>query len=257
MSHGKFLYQGYNSHDSIAPCWNYQLHAEHIIFVLLPGLSGTASQIVGTAIAISNTKTEKVGRRSGHAARSPGADHLTISTSLPRRVISIQDPHLLPAFIASAESVATLLPHPLHLAYLPDRLLKLLHSRPVILHIVLLDFLYVMVGLWVIHTFGVLPGKVAHQAERRQKQDQCVEHRRGEHDGNDALELSTEAFADFGCNHGVDGEEDQPDYHRSWNGHKSVLGPDVRDQGCLAQDNTKDCSVERRAPQPVTAYLAI
>ena len=232
----------------------------HNIFALLqffPGLTGTASQIVGTAIAISNTATENVGRRSGHAARSPRANHLTISTSLPRRVISIQDPHLLPAFIASAESITPLLPHPLHLAHLTDRLLKLLHPRPVVLHVVLLDFLDVMVGLWVIHTFGVLPGKVAHQAERGQEQDQRIEHGRGEHDGDDALELSTEAFADSGCNHRVDGKEDQPDYHRSWDGHEGVFVPYVRDQGCLAQDHTKDRSVERRAPHPVTADLAI
>ena len=98
-----------------------------------------------------------------YSSSSPRADHFSVSSSFPRGIICIQNPHLLAALVSSTKSITSLLAHSLHLSYLPHRLLELLHPGPVVLHIVLLNLLHMVVSLWKIHAFGVLPRKVPHQ----------------------------------------------------------------------------------------------
>lgn len=80
----------------------------------------------------------------------PRARHLSISASFPRRIIRLQHPRL--TLIRLREGIATLLPHTLHLSDLADRLLELLHTRPIVLDVVLLDLLDVMIALWEVHS---------------------------------------------------------------------------------------------------------
>lgn len=88
---------------------------------------------------------------------------LTKPSSLPSRIISLQHPVL--TLVRLTESVAPLLPHPLHLSHFSDCLLELLHSGPVVLDIVLLNLLHVMVGLGPVHAFGILPREVSKEAD--------------------------------------------------------------------------------------------
>ena len=104
------------------------------------------------------------------------AQHFSIPASFPRSVISIENPHLLASLISRTESVASLLSHSLHLPHLSHSLLKLFHSGPVVLDIVLLNFLHMVICLWIIHSFGVFPCKVAGEAYWRQQEDHGIEH---------------------------------------------------------------------------------
>ena len=93
----------------------------------------------------------------------PRADHFPVSASFPGGVISIENPHLLPTIVACTESVTSLLPHSLHLPHLSNSFLKLLHSWPIVLHVIFLNFLHVMICLGIVHSFGIFPGEVANE----------------------------------------------------------------------------------------------
>lgn len=69
------------------------------------------------------------------------------------------------------EGKSSLLFHPLHLSHFSDGLLKLLHSRSVVLNVVLLDLLYVMVTLGTITPLKKFPCKVTKQAKARDAKD--------------------------------------------------------------------------------------
>lgn len=94
----------------------------------------------------------------------PRACHFSVSPSSSRGIVSIDNPHL-PTFVGLTECITALLAHALHLSNFSDRFLELLHTRAVVLDIVLLDFLDVVVVLWVVHPLGVLPGIVAEETE--------------------------------------------------------------------------------------------
>ena len=104
----------------------------------------------------------------------PRTGHFAVSPSSSRGIISIDDSHL-PAFIGLAERVAALFPHALYLSHFTDRLLELLHARPVVLHVVLLDLLHVVVVLRVVHPLGVFPGVIAEKANAGQDDGHQVE----------------------------------------------------------------------------------
>lgn len=86
----------------------------------------------------------------------PRASHLTIPPTTPGSIVSIENTHLA-AIVGLGEGVSALLAHALDLANLADGFLELLHAWTVILDIVFLDFLDVVVLLWVVHALGVLP----------------------------------------------------------------------------------------------------
>lgn len=87
----------------------------------------------------------------------PRASHLTIPSTTPGSIVSIENTHLA-AIVGLGEGVAALLAHALDLADLPDRFLELLHARTVVLDVVFLDFLDMVVLLGVVHALGVFPG---------------------------------------------------------------------------------------------------
>ena len=90
------------------------------------------------------------------------AGHLSISPSLPRSIIRIQHSHLLASLIACTEGIPALLPHTLHLSDLAHSFLELLHTRSVVLDVVLLNLLDVVVCLWEVHPLRVLPREISH-----------------------------------------------------------------------------------------------
>ena len=183
----------------------------------------------------------------------PDTAHLTIPSSLLRRIVRIQHPHL--ALIRLTERITPLLPHPLHLPNLSDRLLELLHPRPVVLDIVLLDLLDVVVCLRGVHALGVLVREVPEKTQRRQKDDEGVEDRRAENDGDDIFVFCREA--DGRCDGAEGREEDEPDEHAARNGHDGVFGPDVGYKSGFAENDGEHGGKETGAPDPVTANLAV
>ena len=191
-----------------------------------------------------------------HGPRTP---HLTILPTSPGRIIRTQNPHSLPpcTLIARTERIPPLLPHPLHLPDFPHRLLELLHPRPIILYIVLLDLLHVVVLLGEVHALGVLPGEVADQAHRGEDEAQGVEDRVAEHDGDDAVELVAEARADIRRRVAVRGDERQPDYKRARDRQDGVFRPHVGDERCFAEHDEEDGRVGRGAPHPVAGDFAV
>jgi hypothetical protein len=101
----------------------------------------------------------------------PRTRHLAIPPSFSRCVIRLQDSRL--RLISLREGIAALLAHTLHLADFANSLLELFHTRSlllvtighssggsiprsIILNVVFLNFLNVMVLLWVVHSFCTL-----------------------------------------------------------------------------------------------------
>lgn len=177
----------------------------------------------------------------------PRTLHLPVRAPPDRGIIAIQHPLL--ALVRLAEGVPPLLPHALHLPHLPDGLLELLHARPVVLDVVLLDLLHVVVRLRPVHALGVLPREVAQEAERRQEHHHQVEDRRREQLRDHALVLGRQA--DLGRDEAVDGQEDEPDDHAAGDGDEGVLGPDVGHERGLAEHRRQHGRVHHRAPDPV------
>ena len=103
-----------------------------------------------------------------------GTSHLTIATSPSCSVISRHGPHLI-AVIGLTKSVAALFSHALDLADLANRLLELLHARPVILSVVLLDLLNVMIWLRKVHALGILPCIIPQETKTRQNDGHEIE----------------------------------------------------------------------------------
>ena len=100
-------------------------------------------------------------------------------------VIRLQRIHL--ALVGLTERIPSLLPHTLHLPHLPDRLLELLHARPVVLDVVFLDLLHEMVRLRSVHALEVLPGDVPQETQDGYNEKLQVEDGGGEELGNDTM----------------------------------------------------------------------
>lgn len=184
----------------------------------------------------------------------PRTSHLPIPSPPSCRVISPDNPHLLP-LIRRTERITPLLSHPLHLPDLPNRLLKLLHTRSIVLDVILLNFLDMVVRLREVHALCVLPSEVAEEAGHGEEDELDVEDGRGEEDGDDAEVFGAEAnFGGDGC---VDGDEGEPDDHRSRDGEDGVFGPYVGDEGGFAEYGGQHGGVKRSAPYPVACRFAV
>lgn len=116
----------------------------------------------------------------------PRTGHLSVSPSSSRGIVSIDNLHL-PTLVGLTECITALLAHALHLSYFPDRLLELLHTRTVVLDVVFLDFLDVVVVLWVVHPLGVFPGIVAEETDTGENDRHQVEDGGGEQTWNGAV----------------------------------------------------------------------
>lgn len=121
--------------------------------------------------------------------------HFPIPPSLPRRIVSLQNAIL--TLIGLAESVTSLLAHPLHLPDLSDRFLELLHPWPVVLNVVFLDLLDVVIGLRTIHALSVLPCEITHQAKERDHNSHEIEGQGGEEMRDKACVFGRDI--DLGC----------------------------------------------------------
>lgn len=145
----------------------------------------------------------------------------------------------------------------------------------IVLHVVFLNLLDVMVGLWVVHAFGtagrrqhlaicsmadgvdlLFPREISDETEDREHQSHQPEDRTREEPSDDAMILGREAHA-LHRDSGVDREKGHPDEHGSWNGQDGILGPHVRDQRRLAEHRGQHRRIEPRAPNPVPRRLSV
>lgn len=127
--------------------------------------------------------------------------------------------------------------------------------RSVILNIVLLNLLNMVIGLWPIHSLGILPRHVAYQTENRQAEHLEPKDGRREQPGYEAVILFREAQE--GCHGSVCRDEDEEERHGSRDRNDVVLCPVVGNQPCLAQHREQDRTVHGRTPDPVACYLAV
>ena len=112
-----------------------------------------------------------------------------------------------------------------------------------------------VVGLGLVHALGVFPSEVAHQSKEWDDHRHEVEDWGGEEARYDACVFGGEA--QFRCYGRVGGDEAEPDHHAAWNGDECVFGPDVGDEGGLAEHSCKDSSVESSSPDPMAGYPAV
>lgn len=126
---------------------------------------------------------------------------------------------------------------------------------PVVLDVVLLNFLHMMVRLWVVHALGVFPRKVADQTYGRQGDDRKPEPR-ATHDDRQCVDVFR-AEVQLGRDESVYWQEDEPDRDTTRDGKDSVFRPDVGDQGSLRKHCHETCRVHGSAPYPVASNLAI
>ena len=157
----------------------------------------------------------------------PRAGHFSVSPSSSRGIVSIDNPHL-PTLIGLTECITALLAHALHLPDFPDRFLELLHTGAVVLNIVLLNFLNVVVVLWVVHPLGVLPGIVAEETEAGENNRHQVEDGGGEQTRNGTVIFFREA--NCRCRITIGWEESEPDDHRTRDGNERIFRPNVGNQ---------------------------
>ena len=183
------------------------------------------------------------------------ARHLPVPAPLSGCVVSPQ--HAVLALVRGTERITSLLPHALHLAHLADGFLELLHARAVVLDVVLLDLLHVVIRLRQVHALGILPGEVAQETDGGQEDVHGVEDWGCEEAAEDADVLGGEVGEDFRHDRGVEGHEAQPDKEATGDGDDGVLGPDVGDECCLAEDDRKHGSVESQCPDPVASNFAV
>lgn len=185
----------------------------------------------------------------------PRTGHLTIPTSASCRVVCIHNSHLLPALIGLAECITTLFPHALYLADFADRLLKLLHSWPVILYVVLLDLLDMVIGLRQVHALRIFPRKVAGETESWQDNSHQVELRYRKYNRNNALVFPREADGRSGIS--VSWQENQPNQKRARNRHDVIFRPNGGDERCFSEYGDEDSRVQTCTPNPVSSRHTI
>ena len=187
--------------------------------------------------------------------RLPRALHLPISAPLDSSIISLQ--HAALALVCRTKRIAPLLAHALHLPNLPDGLLELLHARPVVLDVVLLDLLHVVVRLGLVHALSIFPRDVAHQTQPRDHQCHAVEDRRLEGPWDDACVFVREAAGDQRRHGAVDGNEDEPERHAAWDGEEGPFGPNIGYERGFAQDRGENGGVEGGSPDPMAGCFAV
>jgi hypothetical protein len=159
----------------------------------------------------------------GPLDHGPTSRHLTIPPPLPRRIIRRQNSRL--TLIRLTECITPLLPHPLHLPDLSNRLLKLFHPRPIILNIIFLNLLHVMIGLRFVHALGIFPGNIARETEDGDDHGHEPEAGVGKGARDDASVLGGEV--EEGRDGAVKGDEAKPDDHAARDGKEGPFCPNV------------------------------
>lgn len=112
-----------------------------------------------------------------------------------------------------------------------------------------------MVGLWPIHSLGVLPDKVSQQAHDGEVHRLEPKDRAGVQPGYYAVIFLGNVH--HGRNQTVDGDEDVPDNHAAGNSQHMILGPIVGDQSRFAQNSKQNRAVEGRPPHPMACDFAV
>lgn len=112
-----------------------------------------------------------------------------------------------------------------------------------------------VICLWSVHALGVLPGVISEQAHARQDDQLDVEHRRCEQLWYETGVLGRDVK--FGCDIGIDGNEDNPKRHASRDRNHVVLGPVVRNKTSLSEHRGKHSSIKSCTPDPMASRRAV
>jgi hypothetical protein len=135
------------------------------------------------------------------------------------------------------------------------KIMELYIPWPIVLDIVLLDFLHVMIRLWIVHALGVLPSEIAYQTHGGKSDDRQPESWTG-HDDRQGIDVFR-ADVQLGRDESVYGQEYEPDADATRDCNDGVFGPDVSDQSCLEKHRYETCRVHGSAPYPMASDLSV
>lgn len=112
-----------------------------------------------------------------------------------------------------------------------------------------------MIGLRSVHALGVFPSDIAEKTEDRDDESHEPEYGGSKKTRDDSVVFGGEVK--HRSDGAVDRNEGEPDDKTAWDGKEGPFGPEVGDEGCLAEDSDKNGSVECSTPDPMTGDSTI